>query len=116
VSPPTAAAWEAYSGSYAARYKALPVRNAAVNGQLAQVVKRLGAEEAPLVAGWYVTHNGARYVAAGHSVVLLLADAEKLRTEWATGRTITTSQARQVDKTQGNLNNWSALLRPVGGS
>lgn len=116
AAPVTAPAWSGYSTAYSARYKAQPVRNATVNGQLSQLVKRLGAEEAPDVAAWYVGHNGARYVAAGHSVGLLLADAEKLRTEWATGRQITTSQARQVDKTQGNLNNWASLLRPVVGS
>jgi hypothetical protein len=34
----------------------------------------------------------------------LLADAEKLRTEWATGRMVTATSARQIDRTQTNRN------------
>lgn len=87
--PPAASSpvFDAYAEAYRKRYGAQPVRNAKVNSQLAQLVqKRLPAEEAPQVAAFYVGHEGARYVAAMHSVDLLLLDAEKLRTEWATGR------------------------------
>ncbi|WP_454737611.1 hypothetical protein [Cupriavidus necator] len=81
---PTAATWQAYADAYHDRYHAEPVRNAKVNGQLANFVGRIGGDDAPPVAQFYVSHNGARYVRAGHSVGLLLADAEKLRTEWVT--------------------------------
>lgn len=83
---PTAETWDAYAAAYATRYKAEPVRNATVNGQLAQFVGRIGAEESPSVAAYFVGHQARFYVETGHSVGMLLRDAEKLRTEWATGR------------------------------
>jgi len=98
----TVETWKAYSNAYQDRYQVTPVRNATVNGQLSSFVKRIGAEESPHVAAFFVTHNNQFYVTKMHTVGLLLADAEKLRTEWATNKTVTHSQARQVDKTQKN--------------
>lgn len=85
---PTSATWDAYSAAYAQRYGTRPVRNAMINGQLANLVARLGAEEAPQVAAFFVQHASAFYANRGHAVGLLLADAEKLRTEWATGQDV----------------------------
>lgn len=97
---PTTLAWDAYADAYSLRYGVEPVRNAKVNGQLAQLVTRIPKAEAPEVARWYVAHNNARYVQAGHSVGLLLQDAEALRTEWATGHRRSTTAARQADRKQ----------------
>lgn len=108
--PPTAATWTAYAKAYGVRYRVEPVRNATVNGQLSNLVSRLGAEEAPAVAAFYVSSNNSRYVSAGHSVGMLVMDAEKLRTEWATGRQGTATQAIQADKTQTNFNAFAPLL------
>lgn len=107
---PSAETWEAYSEAYRTRYGAEPVRNATVNGQLAQLVGRLGADEAPAVAAWYVSHQNRFYVGAGHSVGVLLRDCEKLRTEWATNRQVTATQAHQADKTQANFNAFAPLI------
>lgn len=107
---PTSATWEAYRDAYHQRYGADPLRNATVNGQLAQVVKRIGADEAPDVAAFYVAHNGSYYVAQMHPVAALLKDAEKLRTEWVTGRRMTQTKARQLDKTQANGDVWQKLI------
>lgn len=101
--PITHAAWAAYAFAYKARYRVDPVRNEKVNGILANLVKRLGESEAPAVASFYVRHNRALYVSSKHAVDLLLRDCEGLRTEWATGRTVTESQARQGDRKQNNL-------------
>ncbi len=106
----TAAVWQAYSEAYAVRYAVEPVRNAKVNGQIKQLVKRLGIDDAPEVARFFLTHNGAYYVQRAHSVDCLLSDAEKLRTEWATGRKITVTGARQADRTQQNKNVLEKLL------
>lgn len=107
---PTADTWAAYAAAYEVRYGTPPVRNAAVNGRLAQLVGRLGADESPAVAAWFVGHRNQFYVSGGHSVGLLLRDCEKLRTEWATGRQATQTQAIQGDRTQTNLNAFSGLL------
>lgn len=100
----SAPVWNAYSAAYLKRYGTEPVRNAKVSSQLSQLVDRLGAELAPQVAAFYVTHNHRYYVESGHTVGPLLKDAEKLCTEFRTGRKVTSVQARQADKTDANLN------------
>ena len=91
--------WKKYSNAYFNRYGTEPVRNAKVNGQVKQFVQRLGYTESPLVAEFFLTHNNSYYAGRLHSVDCLLADAEKLRTEWATGYAMTQTKARQIDKT-----------------
>ena len=112
---PTAETWNAYAAAYERRYRVPPVRNTAVNGQLSQLVSRLGAGEAPQVAAWYVNHQNQFYVGGGHSVGLLLRDCEKLRTQWATGRQVTATQALQADKTQTNLSAFSSMIEEAKG-
>jgi uncharacterized protein YdaU (DUF1376 family) len=106
---PTAATWEAYAGAYHDRYGVEPIRNAKVNGQLSQFIDRIPREEAPLVAAYFVTSNRSLYVSARHCVDLLLRDAEGVRTEWATGRSVTETQARQMDKTAALGNTFDEL-------
>lgn len=106
---PSAAVWDAYSEAYEVRYGQKPIRNATVNAVLAQLVSRLGAE-APDVARFYVGHNKAYYVSCSHAVQALLKDAEGLRTQWATGRQTTATQAQHADKTQTNFNAFAPLL------
>jgi hypothetical protein len=81
----TAATRTAYCETYRHRYGTDPVMNAKVNAQLARLVDRLGADEAPAVARFYVEHNGDFYVRTTHSVDALLKDCEALRTQWVTG-------------------------------
>lgn len=107
---PTTETWEAYSAAYLARYGTEPVRNAKINGQMAQFVGRVGATEAPAVAAFYVGHQNSYYVRKMHSVDALLSDAEKLRTEWFTNRRVTNTQAQMADRTQTNLGSFQALI------
>ena len=107
---PSHETWQAYSDAYERRYKARPVRNATVNGQISAFIKRIGFDEAPHVAEFYVYHNNSFYVQKMHTVGLLLADAEKLRTEWVTKKTMTNTQARQADETQARGNVWNKLI------
>lgn len=86
------------------------MRNASVNAHLAQVVGKLGGDEAPAVAAHFVGSQNGLYVAAMHPTNLLLRDAEKLRTEWATGRGMTRTQAAMADRTQTNLNAFAPHL------
>ncbi|MCY3732941.1 MAG: DUF1376 domain-containing protein, partial [Chloroflexi bacterium] len=81
----SAPVWEAYAPALLLRYGPEPPRNAKTNALLCQLVDRLGAEDAPHVAEFYLRHSARWYVEKGHSVAALVVDAEKLRTEWATG-------------------------------
>lgn len=108
--PKSGFAWNAYAAAYRLRYGTDPVRNSKANALLCKLVERLGADEAPPVAAFYVGHNGQWYVKNGHALDHLVRDAEKLRTEWATGAMVTDSQARQVDRTQGQANIWSEII------
>lgn len=94
----TSKTWDAYASAYQTRYGATPVRNAKVNGILARLVDRLGEDESPKVAAFYLTHNKPFYVTARHPTDLLLRDAEGLRTEWATGVKATTGEVRNVEQ------------------
>jgi hypothetical protein len=109
----SAESWEAYQDAYQHRYGVVPIRNATVNAQMAQVVKRLGETEAPEVAAFYVSHNDAFYVRQVHPVGMLLRDAEKLRTEWATGRRTTAAGARAIDQKQNAYNAVQEVLERI---
>lgn len=106
----TVSTWKAYSTAYSQRYGVLPVRNKTVNALLARLVERVGLDEAPHVAAFYVNHNRQYYVARKHPVDMLVKDAEGLRTEWATGRTVTETEARQADKTAAIGNAFGELI------
>jgi uncharacterized protein YdaU (DUF1376 family) len=108
--PKSAAVWDAYAMAYFDRYGVAPARNAKANSMLAQLVDRLGAEEAPHVAAFYVGHQRAQYVAGRHPISLLLRDAEGLRTDWATRRQITEFEAREGDKRAAQGNVWNQLI------
>lgn len=95
--------WKSYSTAFFERYGAEPIRNAKVNACIKNFVKRLGYYESPHVAAHFVKNNSSWYVTKGHAVTSLLDDAEKLRTEWATGNTMTGTRAKQIDKSQANF-------------
>lgn len=103
--------WQQYSDAYYQRYNVEPVRNAKVNGQVKSFVKRIGYDNAPHVAAHFVSSNAAYYVSRGHSIDCLLSDAEKLHTEWATGKSITQTRARQIDKSESNKNAVSEAIQ-----
>lgn len=95
-------AWAMYKQAYMLRYGVEPVRNAKVNSQVRSLVQRLG-EEAGMVAEFYVTNVGEKFVVQKtHDLGLLLASAESYRTQWATGRAMTNTRAQQIDSTQAN--------------
>lgn len=107
---PTAAVWEAYRESYRDRYGEDPVRNVTVNSQIKQFVARVPASEAPDVARFYLGHNDSFYVKKMHPTGMLLQDAEKLRTEWATGNRMTGGKAREVERKQEIYDTWKPFI------
>ena len=103
------ATWLAYSTAYSSRYRVPPVRNASVNTCISNIVKRLGME-APEVAAFYLTHNDQFYVKKRHSVKMLLADAEGLRTQWKTGNKATALEARSAETRDGLHEQYKRLI------
>jgi hypothetical protein len=106
--------WAAYRTAYRLRHGVDPVRNAKVNTNVRDLVKRLGREEAPQVAGWFLSVLAQYAVKRMHVLGVLLAGAEAYRTQWATGRQVTTTSAQHTDQTQSNLSTADeakALLR-----
>lgn len=98
------ATWKAYSDAYLRRYKAKPVRNATVNTKVKNFVKRLGYEESPAVAEFYVDRVSERLVVQRmHDVGLLLSGAEGYRTQWIAGTAMTETRAKQADQSQSNF-------------
>ena len=95
-----------YAEAYRSRYKADPVLNAKVNGQLSQLVKRIGGACAPEVAAFYVWHNDYMFVRSQHAVGLLLRDCEGLHTQWVRGSTVTSTQAQRVDQQHAKAQMW----------
>lgn len=93
--------WAAYSLAFAHRYGSPPPRNAMANSLALQLVRRLGEEDAVAVAEFFLGHNARWYLEKGHSLRCLVTDAEKLRTEWATGRKITRTQVRSIELVDG---------------
>jgi hypothetical protein len=103
--------WKAYSDAYFDRYGVEPVRNAKVNANVKQLVQRLGHVESPHVAAFFVGSNNSYYTSRMHAVDCIVKDAEKLRTEWATGNRVTQSKAKQLDNSQNNLDSVGEALR-----
>lgn len=95
--------FRSYASAYWDRYQTEPVVNAKIRSQIKQFCQRIASDEAPQVAAFYLSHQSAYYVRKCHDVGGMLADAEKLRTEWATNRQITDTQSRQADRTRANM-------------
>jgi hypothetical protein len=105
--------WDAYKDAYRIRYGVDPLRNARVNAQIAQFKARVPTAEAAEIARFYVAHSQSFYVLQKHPVSLLLRDAEGLRTEWASGRSVTRAEAQQADATAARGNVWGNLIEEM---
>lgn len=97
-------AWANYAFAYRKRYHVWPKWNAKAAGQISQLVDRLGADVAHHVAAFYVGVNDARLVNDCHTLNNLLAKCEAYHTQWATGRQMNATTARQIEATQANVN------------
>lgn len=88
------ATWAAYSAAYEVRYGTKPVRNQAVNAKVKAFVQRIGFDESPAVAAFYVDRvNESLVLRKVHDVGLLLSGAEGYRTQWVSGTSVAESAA-----------------------
>lgn len=111
---PTALTWRSYRDAYRTKYGEAPLFNPKIGGQLKSFVSRVPKEEAPLIAAFYLTHSDQFYVKKMHPIGLLLQDAEKLRTEWATGRKMTGFEAHQSEQRDANVEAMKKYLARKG--
>lgn len=102
---------KAYEAAFEQRWGTKPLSNRAANGQLAKFLDIVGIEAAPHVAEFYVSHPQALYVNAKHPLNLLLRDAQKLHTEWATAGPVTETEARLAERSAANVGSWAKHLK-----
>lgn len=96
-------AWTAYEKAFWNRYGFMPVRNAKVNAQCMEIVKRLGDEARPVI-DFYLTLNDPQYVRLNHPIGLLAMSAESVHAMWKRGRMTTTTEARAMENASTNMN------------
>ena len=101
--PANTETWQAYRAAYLQAYGVEPLRNAKVNGQIANFVKLVGEDKAPHIAAFYVFHPNQWYRTKGHDFGTLLANAQALATDWQRNTRTTSVQTRQQEKTAANM-------------
>jgi hypothetical protein len=111
--PPTAEVWQAYCDAFYARYGIEPDRDAKVNAQLSQVLRRYGTENAPHIARFYLSLNHRQYLEKRHSIGLFLLDSESIRTNWKLGQGVTAAQAIEGDKQAQQRNVLNRVLAKI---
>lgn len=92
--------WTAYFDAYRLRYGVDPVRNAKTNSIISQLAARLGLEAIEVVK-FYLTHNDSFYLKNLHAIGHCLTNAESLRTQMLRGKTITSKNVQDFEKTMG---------------
>lgn len=108
---PSAETWRCYQRAYARRWGVEPLPNARNWTLLGQFIGRVGKDNAPRVAEFFVTHNDRLYVNAKHPLTLLLRDSDKIYAEWRTGRQSSATESNQNDRRSNNLNAMQEFLK-----
>lgn len=103
--------WSSYLLEFKKRYGVEPKRNATVNSQISNLIKRLGEEHAVEVVRFFVNHNDRWYVRQGHSIGLCLKDCEKLFMEWSSGKKVTSVTAASIESMDHNASVVSNYLK-----
>lgn len=80
--------WLRYVKAYRDRYKVSPVRNGKTNTEVAKIVSRIGAADAPALAAFYVKHHDLEYIRHNHNLRLAVRDAESLYAQWRRGEVL----------------------------
>jgi hypothetical protein len=94
--------WASYVDAFFLKYGTEPIQDAKSNSCVCRIVESLG-DEAPDVAAFYLTHNGAWYVQKSHSIEYLAKDCSALRTQWATSNVVTARKAHEGERIGARL-------------
>ena len=79
---PTEESWVSYRVCFWERYEVLPARNATMNAQMVNFIKRVDPKDAPHIIKYFFSCDDVYYIRTKHSIGTLLANAEKLKAEW----------------------------------
>lgn len=102
--------FKAYADEYRLVHGDDPVRDRAANSLCKAIGETLG-EEGIEIAKFYVRHPKAFYVQAYHPLTLFKQDAPALRTQFRTGKIMTSTQAREKETKQQNYNAFSKHMK-----
>ena len=96
--------WAAFKRARIDVYGAPPLRDKAINSMVKKFVQRVGMDVAPDVAEFYVRRVKDAFVVRNcHPVEQLLKNADAYHSQWASGRAMTNTRARQIDQTNANM-------------
>lgn len=107
----TAPTWESYFSSFEVRYKTYPQRNAIVNNQIKQIVRRVGSEDAPVLMEFYLSLSDAFYMRVMHSVGQCLKDAETLAARMRGARKVSDKEAVKKESLQDTARSSAEYLK-----
>jgi hypothetical protein len=71
----------AYKEAYFERYTVYPLIDVVVRSQACKIVDRVGADNAPKLVTFYLSHDDQFYLKKAHTLGICLSDCEKLNTE-----------------------------------
>lgn len=112
--PKSNAAWAAYASAYEARYGYPPLRCQQANTDLCRLIDKVGAEAAPEIARFYLSHNSKFYVEKLHPTWLLARDAPALHTQWRANQQMLSSKAQEIERRQHNVSAFSGAAMRMG--
>ncbi len=102
--------WEEYKNAFSTRYKVLPQRNAMINGMIAGIKKRVSADEIAQLCNFFINQNDSWYLREMHHIRCLVKDCEMLLTRMKSKVVITSSKAREMERTSDNINESQRFL------
>jgi hypothetical protein len=100
---PSSRVWRAYAAAYEQRYAHAPGTSARNYALCAQLVARLGTDDAEKVVAFFLTHTKRWYLEKVHDLGACVADAEGLRTQMLANHRVTSSEAQLKDRFTGNI-------------
>ena len=87
-----------YEAEILQRHKVAPVRNLKVNLQCAELVKRLGLEDAKGVVRFYVLMNDPFYIKNMHPLNILVANCESICMAYRRGSAVSLTEANKISR------------------
>lgn len=109
--------WDVYEAEYVRKYGFAPPRNAVSNNQCAQLVHRLGFDDAVKVVQFYLTRTDSYYMRTMHQIGVCLKDSGPLFAQMKAGRTLSRKAADKIESAGATLDASSSYLnRKYNGS